>query len=160
MGGCFVPQDYLFSDDPPPFKNNPVKIVLPVAPNTTTVTTNNGQNGVTGIACELGFSVTATDPDVDDPITVRWYVDYDANTNPTIVREQLLDNRGGATRPQVTLDMNLNQPGNPLIPAETHLLEVLVTDGVLDNDRVPKPRSMDPDAGENPSYLDRYVWVV
>lgn len=157
MLGCLVPQDYRFSDDPPPFKNNPVKIVLPVEPDVTTLTLNNGVGG--GTACVQDFTVQATDPDLNDLITVQWFVDYDKELNPRYFREFPLANLGSPTRPPNTLHMDLNSPGNPLAPQATHVLEVLVADGQLIN-RVPQDKSDDPDAGPNPSYVDRYVWVV
>lgn len=157
MGGCLVPQDYRFSDDPPPFKNNPVKIVLPTEPEGTTITTNNGQGG--GSGCSLDFSVFVTDPDLNDPITVQWFVDYDPVTNPSIYREELLNNVGTPVRGPADLRMDLDATGNPLKPAGLHVLEFLVADGQIVN-RIPQPKSQDPDAGVNPSYVDRYVWIV
>lgn len=157
MLGCFVPQDYRFSDDPPPFKNNPVKIVLPVEPDLTTLTLNNGVGG--GTACVQDFTIFATDPDLNDQLTVQWFVDYDQFINPRYYREFALANVGSPTRGPNTLHMDLNQLGNPLAPQATHVLEVLVADGQLIN-RVPQLKSNDPDAGPNPSYVDRYVWVV
>jgi hypothetical protein len=157
MLGCLVPQDYRFSDDPPPFKNNPVKIDLPVEPNVTSLTLNNGVGG--GTPCVQDFTITATDPDLNDLITVQWFVDYDPTLNPRYYREFPLPNLGSPTRGPNTLHMDLNAPGNPLAPQATHVLEVLVGDGQIIN-RVPQLKSDDPDAGPNPSYVDRYVWVV
>jgi hypothetical protein len=157
MLGCLVPQDYRFSDDAPPFKNNPVKIMLPVEPDRTTLTLTNGVGG--GTACVQDFTISATDPDLNDPITVQWFVDYDQNLNPSIYRERLLPNLGSPVRGPTTLHMDLNAPGNPLAPQATHVLEVLVGDGQIVN-REPQLKSNDPDAGPNPSYVDRYVWVV
>jgi hypothetical protein len=157
MLGCLVPQDFLFSDDPPPFKNSPVTIANPEPPGTT-VTLNNGLGGT--IACSETFSVSAFDPDLNDPLTVRWYVDYEPTLNPGILRERLLNNLGSPERGPTSLVMDLNAPGNPLAPQGSHVLEVLVTDGLLDEDRNPVAKSEDPDAGVNPSYVDRYVWVI
>jgi len=157
MLGCLVPQDFVFSDDPPPFKNNPVKIVLPVEPDRTTLTLNNGVGG--GTACAQDFTISATDPDLNDTITVQWFVDYDQNLNPRYFREFLLANAGSPVRGPNTLHMDLNSPGNPLTQQATHVLEALVADGQLIN-REPQLKSDDPDAGPNPSYVDRYVWVV
>lgn len=157
MLGCIVPQDFSFSDDPPPFKNNPVKIVQP-DPTGTIITLNNGTGG--GTACSEDFAVSAFDPDLNDPITVRWYVDYDPATNPSILREQLLSNVGSTQRGPSTVHMDLNAPGNPLVQQGSHVMEVLVADGMLDDERNPVAKSVDPDAGVNPSYVDRYVWIV
>src|SRR5678816_4922006 len=96
MLGCLVPQDYRFSDDPPPFKNNPVKIELPVDPDVTTLTLNNGVGG--GTACVQDFTIFATDPDLNDLITVQWFVDYDERLNPGIFREFALANLGSPKR--------------------------------------------------------------
>ncbi|HEY8210179.1 MAG TPA: hypothetical protein VIG99_21995 [Myxococcaceae bacterium] len=159
MFGCLVPQDYRFSDDAPPFKNNPVKIVHPDPPGTT-ITLNNGIGGGGGTACSEDFAVSAEDPDLNDPITVRWYVDYDPGMNPGILREQLLSNVGSAQRGPSSVRMDLNAPGNPLVQQGFHVVEVLVADGLLDDDRLPLPKSVDPDAGVNPSFVDRYVWTV
>jgi len=157
MPGCLVPQDYRFSDDPPPFKNNPVKIELPVDPDVTTLTLNNGVGG--GTACVQDFTISAIDPDLNDLITVHWFVDYDERLNPGAFREFALANLGSAKRGPNTLHMDLNSPANPLAPQATHVLEALVADGQLVN-RDPQLKSNDPDAGPNPSYVDRYVWVV
>jgi len=157
MGGCLVPQDYRFSDDPPPFKNNPVTIVSPPFPEGTTLTANNGQGGPTATACRLSFRISASDPDLDDLLTVRWYVDYDRN--PVIFREDLLQNLGSPIRGPAELTMDLGVPGNPLSSQGIHVLEVLVADGQVVN-RQPLPRSSDPDAGENPTYMDEHAWIV
>ena len=156
MGGCLVPQDYRFSDDPPPFKNNPVTIASPF-PDGTVLTTYNGEGGPTATACRLTFRVSASDPDLDDLITVRWFADYDRT--PVILQEDLLQNLGSPTRGPVELTMDLGVPGNPLSSQATHVLEVLVADGQLVN-RTPLPRSSDPDAGVNPSFVDQYAWIV
>jgi hypothetical protein len=158
MLGCLIPQDYRFSDNPPPFKNNPVKITSP-SPSATTITMSNGTGGTR--ACVEEFSVNATDPDLDDQLTVRWYGDYDPIVNPGILREQLLSNVGAAERGPATYRVDLNQAGSLFVTPKPHVLEVLVTDGFLDDmDRTPVNRSGDPDAGVNPSYLDRHVWII
>jgi hypothetical protein len=157
MIGCVIPQDYRFSDDPPPFKNNPVTIKPPPFPAALTLSTNNGQPG--GRGCAVEFSVLVTDPDLDDLLTVQWFVDYDPETNPRYYREEPLNNTGTPERGPAELVIDLNAIGNPLENTGGHVVEFLVGDGQIVN-RIPQPKSRDADAGVNPSYVDRYVWIV
>jgi len=157
MAGCLLPQDYRFSDDPPPFRNNPVRVVLPPEPGSIAITTSNGVGG--GRGCSLEFVVLVTDPDLDDPITVQWFVDYNKDTNPNFFREELLFNTGSPVRGPARLRMDLGSPGNPLFPSGLHVLELLVADGQIVN-RIPQPKSQDPDAGVNPTFVDGFAWAI
>jgi hypothetical protein len=98
--------------------------------------------------CGIGtFSVQAEDPDLCDPITVAWYLDYDPNahTQPIYTPDPVVqpDAPNANTNPIRDLSSTDLGPGatsafansatNPL-SAGTHVLEAFVTDGLLGPD--------------------------
>jgi hypothetical protein len=161
--GCLVPQDYRFSDDVPPLKNNQLEIIAVSPAGSSTIPTQNGLPPGTGLGCSLNFSVTVADADVDDSITVRWYVDYDPSPGSQtsgFVSAKTLVNRGTALRDPADWTTNLNQPGNLLQVEGTHVVEAVAFDGQLSEpDRTPIAKSVS-DAGVNPSFVQKYVWIV
>jgi hypothetical protein len=119
-----------------------------------------------GDGCQLlEFSFFAEDPDVNDTLTVRWYVDYPAagSIDPDL---RLAPNPNGSTiRDQARLTVDLSRPLN--IPASylqqpgTHIVEALLFDNALGAQRRPLPFDAGIDGGiPNPSYVVSYAWVV
>jgi hypothetical protein len=114
----------------------------------------------------LDFSFFAEDPDVNDTLTVRWYVDYPVagSIDPDL---RLTPNPNGNTiRDQARLTIDLSSPGLS-VPASylqqpgTHLVEALLFDNALGAQRRPLPFDPGTDGGiPNPSYVVSYAWVV
>lgn len=155
LGACLLPQDDRILDYPPAGRNRPPRIIENlVTPDRRVVLSN-------GVGCSQTFSIRVEDPDVDDPIIVRWYVDYDATSNPApFGPDKVLANNGKAIRDEpATLTLAPSSPGNPLASAGAHLLEVLVADWTLVN-REPLPHPSVEDGGVNPSYAVTYAWLV
>jgi hypothetical protein len=114
--------------------------------------------------CELDFSVVVEDLDVDDLLTVRWYLDYD-NQNPTgPYREFQLANNGEPQRgDRATLRINLRAANSPLSAPGVHLVEAVVADTrLVGRDPVPVSRVV-LDGGAviiNPGYVVTHAWFV
>ena len=155
LGACLIPPDDRILDFPPPAQNRPPRIIENLAQPDRRVTLG------TGTTCLQTFSVQVEDPDVDDPIIARWYVDYDATSNPAPYgQDQRLDNNGKALRDEpATLTLAPSSSGSPLATTGAHLVEVLVADGRLVN-REPLPHPSVEDGGLNPSYAVTYAWLV
>ena len=157
--GCLIPQDDTYLTGLAEARNRPPRIVeTQVQPSNRIQTLGAGR-------CEEDFSVVVEDLDVDDLITVRWYVDYDAQTNPTgPFREFQLANNGQALRgDQATLHVNLSAANNPLSKPGTHLVEAVVSDTrLLGRNPAPVEVIKFPDGGsiENPGYVVTYAWFV
>jgi hypothetical protein len=114
--------------------------------------------------CDLEFSVAVEDPDVDDFISVHWYVDYDpAQPRGAYEEDQLRSTNVPQREERAYLRLNANQPGNPLATPGDHLVEAVVTDTRLIN-RVPLPIDQKPEADGgvliNPGYTASYAWFV
>jgi hypothetical protein len=159
-GGCLVPQDDTLLEGIPERRNRPPRIVEDqVQPPDSII-----QDFGAGDLCELDFSVVVEDPDVDDLITVRWYLDYN-NQNPTgYYREFQLANNGEPQRgDRATLRINLRAANSPLSTPGTHLVEAVVADTRLVG-RDPQPVSTIPldDGGViiNPGYVVTRSWFV
>lgn len=111
----------------------------------------------TAAGCPINFSVRVEDANVDDAVTVRWYIDYDPDTNPQpIGRVFTFTNTGTPIRGETATFpiTRMDSPGNPLAVPGEHLVEALVADGPFTN--------RDPDDGSNvsvPTY-PTYVWLV
>jgi hypothetical protein len=156
MWGCLLPQDDHYLDLIPDSRNKPPRILESLVFPDRMVITNNGAD------CSVVFSARVEDPDVGDPITVRWYVDYDPSSNPSYYRESRLANNGKPIRDEsATLTMNIDSLGNPLQVVGDHLVELLVADGTLLN-RDPQPRDEPTDGGapQNLTYAVTYAWFV
>ncbi len=106
--------------------------------------------------CVAQFSIRVEDPNVDDPITARWYIDYDKDTHSQPdSRVFEFTNNGRAVRDEsATFTQQLDSPGNPLSVPGVHLVDVLVADAPVVN--------RDPSTGSNetaPSF-PVHTWVV
>lgn len=108
-------------------------------------------------ACQpLEFSVGVEDPDLDDVLRSRWFVDGQVVTSaddtrsasPTPLR----------ARPFSWTVLPLGR-GSPLASPGPHLVEVVVSDAPL-VDRTPDPRWVGADGEVEPGYSDTRAWVV
>ena len=141
----------------PPLRNRPPRIMeeLPLFP---------VDRVIRPVGCPpLDFSFFAEDPDVNDTLTVRWYVDYPAAGS--IDPDLRLTPNGNTIRDQARQTINLSSPLN--IPASylqqpgTHVVEALLFDFALGAQRRPLPIDPATDGGiPNPSYVVSYAWVV
>lgn len=158
-GGCLIPQDDTYLAGLPEAKNRPPRIVETQVQPTKRIVQDFGAAGV----CELDFSVIVEDPDVDNLLTVRWYIDYDP-LNPTgPYREVQLQNNGQALRgDRPTLHINLRAANSPLAGLGPHLVEALVSDSRLAG-REPVSENVPLGDGGfvvNPGYAVTYAWFV
>jgi len=69
--GCLIPQDDTLLVELPQRRNRPPRILENLVNPPQRITQDFGAAG----RCELEFSVAVEDPDVDDLITVSWYLD-------------------------------------------------------------------------------------
>lgn len=111
----------------------------------------------------LEFSFFAEDPDIDDTLTVRWYVDYPlAGPYDPDLR---LPRNGNTIRDQAKLTIDLSStlrvPASYLQQEGAHVVEALLFDNALGELRRPVPFDAGTDGGiPNPSYVTSYAWVV
>jgi len=114
----------------------------------------------------LEFGFFAEDPDVDDVLTVKWYVDYHVIQAAVDNAEQRLTANGKPVRNDTasyTVDLKglLTLPESQLQQIGPHVVEAILFDGTLGPQRKPLPRTPAIDGGvENPSYAVSYAWVV
>ncbi len=115
---------------------------------------------------DLAFTFNAEDPDVDDLLTVRWYVDYDRTQLFIQDNEQTLQRSGKPQRDDPgSLTINLNSPALVLPASQLqtpgpHVVEAVLFDFRLARDRTPLPIPGADGEILNPSYAVSYAWVV
>ncbi len=165
-GACALSACLLSQEDRllniPPQRNRPPRIMeeQPITPPP--------ENRLTLIDTDcrtLEFRFKAEDPDVDETLRVRWYIDYPLFTGPAV--EQALNPSGQTVRideGMFSVDLSspsLGFPARSLQQPGTHIVEALLFDGVLDERRLPLPIDPALDGGiPNPSYVVSYAWVV
>jgi hypothetical protein len=159
-GGCLVPQDDTLLEGIPDRRNRPPRIVESQVQPPEPIIQDFGASGL----CELDFSVVVEDPDVDDLITVQWYLDYDSQNPTGYFREFRLANNGEPQRgDRATLPISLRAANSPLSAPGVHLVEAVVTDTRLVG-RTPEPKSrIVLDGGGviiNPGYVVTHTWFV
>jgi hypothetical protein len=159
-GGCLIPQDDALLEEIPQRRNRPPRIVETQVQPPERIIRDFGAAGL----CELDFSVVVEDPDVDDLVTVRWYLDYDAQNPTGAYREFRLANNGQPQRgDRATLSINLRAANSPLSAPGVHLVEAVVSDTRLVG-RDPEPKgTVFLDGGGviiNPGYVVTYAWFV
>lgn len=157
MNACLLPQDDILLPDVPDQKNRPPRILE------STITPSRLQSIGNGPHCKLSFSFQVEDPDIDDTITVRWYVDYSTSTpNQPQVAEQVIEPSGRAQRnTSAEYTSSLGNVDDPLHAVGTHLVEAVVADGPLvGHDTVLPHPTTTPDGGVNLSYIVTYGWTV
>jgi hypothetical protein len=158
--GCLIPQDDTLLESLPQRRNRPPRVVETQVQPPQPILDDFGANGL----CEQDFSVLVEDPDVDDLLTVRWYLDYD-DQNPTgPYREFQLANNGEPQRgDRATLRVNLRAANSPLSAPGPHLVEAVVADTrLVGRDPVPVGRIV-LDGGTvilNPGYAVTHAWFV
>lgn len=156
--GCLIPQDDTQLEPVPGFMNRPPRIVESLVSPQARIIPDFGAG-----QCDLTFEVVVEDPDVDDPIVVHWYLDYNPQ-NPTASYRhyQLANTREPRRGDRGALLISLASANNPLGTPGPHLVEAVVTDSEL-LDRVPRSRTVKlPDGTEieNPGFVTTYAWVV
>jgi hypothetical protein len=164
QSGCLIPQDdTLFSGIPEPLNRPPRIVENQVSPQTRILRDFGSET------CRTAFEVLVTDPDVDDEITVYWYVDYAPGSGPASLPRffQFLPQTGNPLRNErATFEVDLAAAGSPLASPGLHLVEAIVADRPLDPaTREPRlGRDPNPDGGA-PIVVDEgfavsYAWVV
>jgi hypothetical protein len=160
LNGCVLSQEDRVLNIPP-LRNRPPRIMEEF-----TVTPDRVKMIIPSECPSIDFSFFAEDPDINDTLTVRWYVDYPASS--AIVSElRLTPNPNGNTvRDQAKLTIDLSNrtlpvPASNLQQQGTHVVEALLFDFALSPQRKPYPITPATDGGiENPSYVVSYAWVV
>ncbi|XXF74998.1 hypothetical protein P2318_18165 [Myxococcaceae bacterium GXIMD 01537] len=154
-GACLIPQDDTYLAGVPEQRNRPPRIVESQVQPADRIIQDFGAGGL----CEVEFSIIVEDPDVDDSISVRWYVDG----NP-LRQETKLTNNGQALRSdRATLRASLRAANSPLAAPGTHLVEAFVADGfTIDREPAPDRTIKLPDGGViyDPVYTATYAWFV
>ncbi|CAM3496467.1 hypothetical protein G4177_14240 [Corallococcus sp. ZKHCc1 1396] len=157
--GCLIPQDEALLEGVPQFKNRPPRIVEEQVEPSERILRAFGVG-----TCTQDFGVVVEDPDVDDRITVEWYVDYNPSDPVGSYRQIVLANTGQPRRDdRGTLHMDLRSANNPLATPGIHLVEALVTDRSLTNRQPDPPEEVflaDGGLVKNPGFVTSYSWVV
>jgi len=162
LGACVLPQEDQVLNFPP-LRNRPPRIMeeLGVIPEPRLI--------VVDTDCpRLEFSFRAEDPDIQDTLRVRWYIDYTVFPSFIQDKEQELRPNGNPIRSEqgsYIVDLtsqSLPVPESYLQVIGTHVVEAILFDGSLfGTQRRPQPRTPAVDGGiENPSYAVSYAWVV
>ena len=164
LSSCLIPQDdTLFSGVPDP-RNRPPRIVENQVSPQTRILREFGSE-----TCRTAFEVLVTDPDVDDEITVFWYVDFAPGSGPASLPRffRLLPTTGNPLRnDRATFEVDLAAAGSPLASPGLHLVEAVVVDGQLNfATRLPVPeRDSNPDGGApivvDEPYAVSFAWTV
>ncbi len=146
----------------PPLRNRPPRIMEEFSVTPVRVTSIERPSDC---LIPLDFSFFAEDPDINDTLTVRWYVDYPA-AGPYDPDLRLTPNPNGSTireQAKLTIDLQgaLRVPASYLQQPGTHVVEALLFDNALGDGRRPLPFDPGTDGGiPNPSYVVSYAWVV
>ena len=158
-GGCLIPQDDTYLAGLPEQRNRPPLILETQVNPSNRVIKNFGANG----KCEEEFRVVVEDLDVDDTVTVKWYVDYEAPDSVSVFKEAELPKTGQSVRGAGTLSLSLRSANSPLAQPGVHIVEAVVSDG-LTIDRKPTEIVVEklPDGGTvtDRVYSVSYAWVV
>jgi hypothetical protein len=155
--GCLLPQessilqDYTQPNRPPRILENTIE---PARQSTI-------GNGLT---CKVEFSAFVADPDIDDALTWRWYVDYDPEGNNRLPKEEGVLPPSGAEERNPSVKYTVTIQDNPSFPVGLHVVTLMVFDGHLLSFEGPgsiPPSETVPgtDAG-NPHYSTTFNWVV
>ncbi|MBN9685074.1 MULTISPECIES: hypothetical protein [unclassified Corallococcus] len=157
--GCLIPQDVALLESLPEFRNRPPRILEEQVEPSERILRAFGVG-----SCTQDFNVVVEDLDVDDRITVEWYVDYNPSNPTGYYRQIVLANTGQPRRDdRGTLRMDLRSANNPLAPPGIHLVEAFVTDRHLTNRQPDPPDEVilaDGGVVKNPGFVTSYSWVV
>ena len=162
LSGCLLSQEDRVLDFPAQ-ANRPPRIMeeLPIDGSRLTVVQQSSDPCPT-----LVFGFSAEDPDVNQDLFVRWYVDYPRVPGSADEREQILAANGMRaqrdTQGNLTVDLTeaLASPLSELQLPGTHIVEALLFDFRIGPDRKPIPISGADGGILNPSYAVSYAWVV
>lgn len=157
-GGCLIPQDDTYLAGLPEQRNRPPRILETQVNPTSRVIKDFGAAG----KCEEEFRVVVEDLDVDDTLTVKWYVDYEPPDSVSVYREAVLPNSGQPVRGAGTLRLSLRAANSPLATPGLHVVEAVVSDG-LTVDRKPTERTETLPDGTvitDQVYAVTHAWVV
>ncbi|MBN8231903.1 hypothetical protein JYK02_30755 [Corallococcus macrosporus] len=157
--GCLIPQDEALLESVPQFRNRPPRILEEQVTPSERILRSFGVG-----SCVQDFKVVVEDLDVDDRITVEWYVDYNPSNPTGFYRQFVLPNTGQPARgDRGDLRMDLRSANNPLAPPGIHLVEALVTDRHLTNRQPDPPEEVllaDGGVVKDPGFVTSYSWVV
>lgn len=155
LSGCLLPQeDELL--EPIVQKNRPPRVIeLNVVPNRSTTVHPSCVSG-------LSFSAFVEDPDIDDVVTVRWYLDFDPSN--AIARLPVFEDRLTAPQRSEAARLSGSTIAERLGTIDTHVVDLMVFDGNLGTFEGPgsqPPSEAVPglDAGD-PRYSTTFTWVV
>lgn len=157
MTGCLIPQDDHTLVIPPPPRNRPPRIITDqVTPVTRTLYLSDSATCTT----KQQFQVYFADPDVDDTLYYRWYVDYTETRTGFLLEGRISTNGKEVRDDSAVLQANAADPASVFATPGPHLVEVIVSDGTL-VDRTPQPRaSTEPDAGDQETFVALWSWLV
>ena len=115
----------------------------------------------------LEFSAPVEEPDIDDTLRARLFVDYEPVSPAEVhkarppIREMILVPQGSTLRTARFEDVNPTAQGNPLGVPGTHIVDLLVTDGEIGFPGVQPPQEQVPGYLEtDPRYSVTYSWVI
>lgn len=158
--GCVIPQDDVVFPDLPLKKNSPLSIVSYSPPGQREQTAEVGMSSAT---CKPSvFSVVVKDDDVNDQTRSLWYID---RTEGSSGIPGIADSVGSSIR-TVKAPNTFNNQLSTLVDGKRHLVEVFVTDGDFDQDKVgeasrpPVGTLTDGGALIDPAYVDFNFWLV
>lgn len=159
--GCLLPQEDMLLQTITPTNRSPWIRENRVTLNGAAARVLTSGNAPT---CSLVFEATAEDPDVDDTVRWRYYVDFsDANRAPEL--EGTFTNTGTAQRAESPKLTVLDIANSPRFQIGTHVVTFMVFDGELgarDGPGSVPPPDIVPGGsdGGNPRYSDTVAWVV
>jgi hypothetical protein len=155
--GCLVPQEDAVLFTP---QNRPPRILENTIQPARQSTVGNGPN------CQVEFSAFVADPDIDDLLTWRWYIDYDPSPqspNRSPKDEGVLAPSGEERRAQ-SAKYTLKPQDNPSAPVGVHVVTLMVFDGHLGTfegpGSEPLPQPVPGTDGEIRYYSTTFDWVV
>ena len=155
--GCLVPQDDHVLQDLPT-TNHPPRIAEDSVSPSRIVNTGNQAS-----CPPLTFSAAVEDDDIGDPLYAYWYISDLSSLASQPSDTASIPNPTGEVRRKDPAELTINFAGtsaNPLQSPGVHIVELIVSDGVV-IDRVPQPRDLLPDGGVGtPSFATSYAWVV
>jgi hypothetical protein len=158
--GCLLPQEDTLLEDLI-LRNRPPRIVEDQT------TLNRFPNRVltvgNGPGCRLEFEAVVEDPDIDDSVIARWYVDFDTSPEDRQVPVHEEELPTGQVKRIAAWDV-LEVEDNPRFPVGTHVVTLMAFDGDLGTfdgpGKQPPPDPVPGVDGGNPNYSTTFDWFV
>lgn len=155
---CLLPVESDLMPELPPRKNRPPRII-PLAPSSSeqriSMKCNTPQ--------PLEFQVSVEDPDIGDQIVAHWYTHEDNGDNSSVEHFRRQQSKpigpGGLT---TDIFFWTEQLGGTGLQNGTHIIELVIADGILVNrEAIPKLVEL-PDGGsvEDRRYVEFMSWTV